>query len=68
MKAPTLDEMFESWWTVYLAKQGRIAKQYSWEYKNALKAAWRAGRREGMRYPWGRKSESSREYLTRGNL
>lgn len=69
MKRTTINQAFEKWFaSVYIVTHPSWNEPAGREKKAILKNAWMAGRREGMRYPWGRNRESNREYLTRGNL
>jgi hypothetical protein len=69
MKSFTVNQLFDKWFAHHY-----IVTHPSWmepggiEKKATLKWAWLAGRREGMRYPGGRRQDSYREYLRRGNL
>lgn len=67
MKTLTTDQLFERWYQNHVSK-GCTTRMLGEQYKTLVKWAWIAGRREGMRYPWGRKGESRAEYFTRGNL
>ncbi len=54
-RIPTVDELVD----VYIAKMG----YYSNEQRGVAREAFKAGRREGMRYPYGRKAARDTEHI-----